>query len=50
MATHNIEQATSLADYIYVINEGKLEGVFTPKEFISSDNKIVNSLLENEKK
>lgn len=46
MATHNIEEATAIADYIYVLNEGKLVGVFTPQEFIKSDNEIVNSLLE----
>ena len=46
MATHNIEEATSIADYIYVLNEGQLVGVFTPFEFVKSDNQIVNSLLE----
>ena len=46
MATHNIEEATAIADYIYVLNEGSLVGVYTPQEFINSDNKIVNSLLE----
>lgn len=45
MATHNIEEATAIADYIYVLNEGKLVGVFTPQEFVRSDNEIVNSLL-----
>lgn len=46
MATHNIEEATAIADKIYVLNEGQLVGVFTPQEFITSDNEIVNSLLE----
>lgn len=46
MATHNIEEATAIADYIFVLNEGSLVGVYTPQEFINSDNKIVNSLLE----
>ena len=46
MATHNIEEATAIADNIYVLNEGQLVGVFTPQEFITSDNEIVNSLLE----
>ena len=46
MATHNIEEATAIADSIYVLNEGQLVGVFTPQEFITSDNEIVNSLLE----
>ena len=43
--THNIKEATSIADYIYVLNEGKLVGIYTPKEFASSDNEIVKSLL-----
>ena len=43
--THNIKEATSIADYIYVLNEGKLVGVFTPREFVTSDNEIVKSLL-----
>ncbi len=43
--THNINEATAIADYIYVLNEGKLVGIYTPKEFVSSDNEIVKSLL-----
>lgn len=43
--THNIKEATSIADYIYVLSEGKLVGIYTPKEFASSDNEIVKSLL-----
>lgn len=43
--THNIHEATSVADYIYVLNEGKLVGIYTPKEFINSDNEIVKTLL-----
>ena len=43
--THNIHEATSIADYIYVLNEGKLVGIYTPKEFATSDNEIVQSLL-----
>ncbi len=43
--THNIKEATRIADYIYVLNEGKLVGVFTPKEFVKSDNEIIKSLL-----
>ena len=43
--THNINEATAIADYIYVLNEGKLVGIYTPKEFATSDNEIVKSLL-----
>ena len=46
IVSHNIQEATSIADYIYVLNDGKLHGVFTPKEFIASKDQIVNSLLE----
>ena len=42
--THDINEATSMADYIYVLNEGKLVGIYTPKEFVKSDNEIVKSL------
>ena len=43
--THNINEATAIADYIYVLNEGKLVRIYTPKEFATSDNEIVKSLL-----
>ena len=42
--THDVNEATSIADYIYVLNEGKLVGIYTPKEFVKSDNEIVKSL------
>ena len=43
--THNIEEALNIANNIYVLNEGKLVGVYSPMEFIKSDNEIVKSLL-----
>ena len=45
--THDINEATSIADFIYVLNEGKLVGVYTPKEFVTSNDPIIKSLLEN---
>ena len=42
--SHNIPDALNLADSIFVINEGKLVGVFTPTEFLKSNNEIVQSL------
>lgn len=45
--THDINEATSIADYIYVLNEGKLVGTFTPKEFAMSNDPLVKSLLES---
>lgn len=44
--THNIEEALNIADNIYVLNEGKLVGIYAPMEFIKSDNEIVKSLLQ----
>ena len=44
--THNIEEALNIADNIYVLNDGKLVGIYTPMEFIKSDNEIVKSLLQ----
>ena len=42
--THDIKEAYSLADRIYVINEGKLEASGTPMEILKSTNKIVEEL------
>ena len=42
--SHNISDALSLADRIFLLNEGKLVGEFTPSEFLKSDNKIAESL------
>ena len=43
--THNIPVALSLADKIFVLDEGALLGEFTPKELLASKNKLVNDLL-----
>ena len=42
--THDAREAISLADYIYVLNNGQLVGVFTPQEFINSEDKVVKGL------
>ena len=42
--SHNIPDTLNLADSIFVINEGKLVGEFTPTEFLKSNNEIVQSL------
>ena len=50
--THNILEALSLADYLYVFHEGKFIAKYTPQEFLRSDNEVVVGLrsgLENEK-
>ena len=42
--SHNIFDAVNLADSIFVMNEGKLVGEFTPEEFLQSNNEVVNKL------
>ena len=42
--SHNIIDAVNLADSIFVMNEGKLVGEFTPEEFLQSNNEVVNKL------
>ena len=50
--SHNITDAVSLADYIYVMDKGKIIGEFTPDEFLDSHDPVIVSLkldLPNEK-
>lgn len=42
--SHNISDALSLADSIFVINEGKLVGEYEPDEFLKPQNEVVESL------
>ena len=42
--SHNISDALSLADHIFLINEGKLVGEYTPMEFLDTENEIAKSL------
>lgn len=42
--SHNILDALNLADTIFVMNEGKLIGEFTPEEFLQSNDEVVNKL------
>ena len=42
--SHNIFDAVNLADYIYVMNEGKIVGEYTPEEFLKSHEEVVMSL------
>ena len=42
--SHNIVDALSLADKIFVLDEGKFVGEFTPNEFLKSNNEVVNKL------
>ncbi len=44
--THNIKEATALADKIFVINEGKLGFSGTPREALASDNPVVLELFK----
>ena len=42
--SHNIVDALFLADKIFVMNEGKIIGEYSPQEFLKSNNEIVNKL------
>lgn len=42
--SHNITDALYLADYVFVMNEGKVVGEYTPKEFLKCDNEVVSKL------
>lgn len=42
--THDAKEAIALADYIYVLNNGKLVGTFTPKEFLKSQDELIKGL------
>lgn len=44
--SHDITSALSIADFIFVMNEGKLIGEYTPEEFLKADNEIINSLKQ----
>ena len=42
--SHNIFDAVNLADYIYVMNEGKIIGEYTPEAFLKCQDEVVMSL------
>lgn len=42
--SHNITDAVSLADFIYVMDKGKIIGEFTPDEFLNSHHPVIESL------
>lgn len=44
--THDFKEALTLADTIYVMNEGKLEIFGTPDEIFNSNNEVVKTLKE----
>lgn len=43
--THNIEEATSLGDFIHFMNDGEIIFSGTPEEFIHSDNPVIVEFL-----
>lgn len=45
-ATHNISEATSLGDYIYAMDEGKIIFKGTPEEFMECKDEKVTSLID----
>lgn len=42
--SHNITDAIALADYMYVMDEGKIIGEYTPVNFLKSSNPVVDAL------
>lgn len=42
--SHNISDAISLADCIYLMSEGKIVGEYTPKEFLLSNNEVAMAI------
>lgn len=42
--SHNITDALYLADAIFVMNEGKIIGEYTPKEFLKCNDEVVSKL------
>lgn len=42
--SHNITDAVALADFIFVMDKGKIIGEFTPDEFLDSHDPVVESL------
>ena len=43
--THNLDEAFSLADYIYVMDEGKMVFYGNQKQFMKSNNEVIQNLL-----
>ena len=46
--THNIKEATSIADKIFVMNEGEIVFAGSPREALESDNPFVTNLFKAE--
>lgn len=46
--THNVSEATSLGDKIYIMNDKVIEAEMTPDELLESDNEVAQSLLKGE--
>ena len=42
--SHNINDALNLADFIFVMDKGKIIGEFTPKQFLDSKDPVIESL------
>lgn len=44
--THDVKEAFTIADKVFVVDEGKLIACGTPDEVLASDNAVVKSLVE----
>lgn len=45
--SHNIADAVALADKIFVMDEGKIIGEYTPEQFLKSENQVVVNLKKS---
>ncbi|KTC65730.1 putative ABC transport system ATP-binding protein (plasmid) [Legionella adelaidensis] len=48
VVSHDVNETTSIADYIYLIAGGKVIGQGTPEELIHSDNPLVKQFMHGE--
>ncbi len=45
IVSHDVEETTSIADYIYVLSQGQIAGQGTPKELAESDSEWVQQFM-----
>ena len=44
--THDITEALLLADRIGLMEQGRLEGIYTPPQFLESDDRLARAYLD----
>ena len=46
IVSHDVEETASIADYIYILSEGKIQGEGTPKELLSEGSNWVKQFMQ----